>query len=138
MRLELHVLTDVMTNTMLSLKQPGEEYSAVKNKLQSTVLGREEVKDITRLAVKDNERGAGFQLPEFSNETMAEIFAETPEVGVQVKCGSERFHMTSRQLCWCSKVMKRRPFWFLKQVPWELNSLLMWMLSFFPINLHRC
>ena len=47
MRLELHVLTDVMTNTMLSLKQPGEEYSAVKNKLQSTVLGREEVKDIT-------------------------------------------------------------------------------------------
>ena len=138
MRLELHVLTDVMTNTMLSLKQPGEEYSAVKNKLQSTVLGREEVKDITRLAVKDNERGAGFQLPEFSNETMAEIFAETPEVGVQVKYRSERFHMTSRQPCWCSKVMKRRPFWFLKQVLWELNSLLMWMLSFFPINLHRC
>ena len=91
MRLELHVLTDVLTNTMLSLKQPGEEYSAVKNKLQSTVLGREEVKDITRLAVKDNERGARFQLPEFSNKTMAEVFAETPEVGVQVKYGSRAF-----------------------------------------------
>ena len=136
--MRLQLLTDVMTNTMLSLKQPGEEYSAVKNKLLSTVLGREEVKDITRLAVKDNERGAGFQLPEFSSETMAEIFAETPEVGVQVKYGSERFHMTSRQPCCCSKAMKRRPFWFLKQILWELNSLLMWMLSFFPINLHRC
>ena len=84
-----------MTNTMLSLKQPGEEYSTVKNKLQSTVLGKEEVKDISQLAVKDTEQGAGFQLPKFSSEIMDEIFAETPEVGVQVIYGSERFHMTS-------------------------------------------
>ena len=37
-----------------------------------------------------------------------------------------------------SKTMKRRPCWCPKQVLRDLNSLLMQMLSFVPINLHRC
>ena len=37
----------------------------------------------------------------------------------------ERFHMTSRRPHWCSKTMKRRPCWFTKKIPWELNSFLM-------------
>ena len=47
-------------------------------------------------------------------------------------------HMTSRRPYWCSKTMKRRTCWCTKQVLRDLNSLLMQMLSFVPINLHRC
>ena len=50
----------------------------------------------------------------------------------------ECFHMTSRRPYWCPKTMKRRPCWCPKPVPWELYSFLMQMLSFVPINLHRC
>ena len=50
----------------------------------------------------------------------------------------ECFHMTSRRPYWCPKTMKRPPCWCPKPVLWELNSFLMQMLSFVPINLHRC
>ena len=46
--------------------------------------------------------------------------------------------MTSRRQYWCPKTMKRQPCWCPKPILWELNSLLMQMLSFVPINLHRC
>ena len=46
--------------------------------------------------------------------------------------------MTSRRPYWCPKTMKRRPCWCPKPVLWELNSFLMQMLSFVPINLHTC
>ena len=39
---------------------------------------------------------------------------------------------------WCSKTMKRRPCWCSKPILWELNSFVMWTLSFVSINLHRC
>ena len=48
------------------------------------------------------------------------------------------FHMTSQRPYWCLKTMKRRPCWCPKRVLWELNSFLMQMLFFVPINLHRC
>ena len=50
----------------------------------------------------------------------------------------ELFHMTSWRPYWCSKTMKQRPCWCNKKILWELNSFLMWTLSFVPINLHRC
>ena len=53
-------------------------------------------------------------------------------------CGIECFHMTSWRPYWCPKTMKRRPWWCPKPILWELNSFLMQMLSFVPINLHRC
>ena len=48
------------------------------------------------------------------------------------------FLMTSRRPYWCPKTMKRRPCWCPKLILWELYSFLMQMLSFVPINLHRC
>ena len=37
-----HNLTVMITNTLLWLKLPGEEYTVIKNDLQSTILGKEE------------------------------------------------------------------------------------------------
>ena len=48
------------------------------------------------------------------------------------------FHLTSWRPYWCPKTMKRQPWWCPKPIVWEFNSLLMQMLSFVPINLHRC
>ena len=56
----------------------------------------------------------------------------------QGKTKIECFHMMSRRPYWCPKTMKRWPCWCPKPVLWELNSFLMQMLSFVPINLHRC
>ena len=42
--------------------------------------------------------------------------------------------MTSWQPYWCSKTMKRRPCLCTKTILWELNSFLMQMLSFVPMN----
>ena len=50
----------------------------------------------------------------------------------------ECFHMTSRWPSWCPKTMKWQPSWYPKPILWELNSFLMQMLSFVPINLHKC
>ena len=44
----------------------------------------------------------------------------------------------SRRPYWCAKTMKRRPRLCSKPVLWELNSFLIQMLYFVPINLHRC
>ena len=46
----------------------------------------------------------------------------------------ESFHMTSRQPYLCSKNSQTAA----KPILWELNSFLMWTLSFVPMNLHRC
>ena len=73
-----------MANTLLSLKQPGEEYSEVTNKLQTTILGKEEVKDISQLVIKDEDHATGFELPMLSSEEVADIFGNTSEIGVQV------------------------------------------------------
>ena len=48
------------------------------------------------------------------------------------------FLMTSRRPYWCPKTMKRRSCWCPKLTLWELYSFLMQMISFVPINFHRC
>ena len=50
----------------------------------------------------------------------------------------ECFHLTSWQPYWCPETMKRRPCWCTKPILWELNSFLMYTLSFVPINLNGC
>ena len=68
---------------MLSLQQPGEEYTVIRNKLESTVLGKQEVEYLSHLAIHDED--AGFDFPQLSNETVVRIFGPISEVGVQVK-----------------------------------------------------
>ncbi|XP_078352373.1 polycystin family receptor for egg jelly-like [Oculina patagonica] len=75
-------LTEIVTNTMLSLKQPGEEYTVIRNKLESTVLGKQEVEYLSHLAIHDKD--AGFEFPLLGNETLSKIFGSTSEVGVQM------------------------------------------------------
>ena len=78
-------MTDLVTNTLISLKQPGEEYTEIKSKLQSTVMGKEEVQDISRLTVMDEDhKYAGFEFPSLNNEAMTDIFGNVSEIGVQV------------------------------------------------------
>ena len=43
----------------------------------------------------------------------------------------ERFHMTSRRPCWCSKTKEWRPWWCIKLILWDLNSICMQILSLF-------
>lgn len=75
-------LTDMITNTLLSLMQPGEEYTVIRNKLESTVLGKQEVNDLSHLKIHDED--TGFKFPMLDNETEGKIFGNTSEVGVQV------------------------------------------------------
>lgn len=72
----------MITNTMLALMQPGEEYTVIKNKLESTILGKQEVQDLDHLQVHNED--AGFEFPHLDNETLAKIFRKTSEVGIQV------------------------------------------------------
>ena len=67
---------------MLSLMQPGEEYAVINNKLESTILGKQEVQDLDHLQVHNED--AGFEFPHLDNETMANMFRDTSEVGIQV------------------------------------------------------
>lgn len=72
----------MIANTMLSLMQPGEEYTVIKNKLESTVLGKQEVQDLDHLQVYN--KGVRFEFPHLSNETLANMFGRTSEVGIKV------------------------------------------------------
>ena len=72
----------MIANTMLSLMQPGEEYTVIKNKLESTVLGKQEVQDLDHLQVYNED--VKFEFPHLSNETLANMFGRTSEVGIQV------------------------------------------------------
>ena len=45
----------------------------------------------------------------------------------------ERFHMTSRRPCWCSKTKEWWPCWCTKLILWELNSIFMQILSFVSV-----
>ena len=72
----------MITNTMLSLMLPGEEYTVIKNELDSTILGKQEVQDLDHLQV--NNEDAGFEFPHLGNETLESMFGRTSEVGIQV------------------------------------------------------
>lgn len=67
---------------MLSLMQPGEEYTVIRNELESTILGKQEVQDLEHLHVHSED--AGFEFPHLGNETLANMFGRESEVGVQV------------------------------------------------------
>ena len=67
---------------MLSLMQPGEEYTVIQNQLESTILGKQEVQDLAHLHVYNED--AGFEFPHLGNETLANMFGQESEVGVQV------------------------------------------------------
>ena len=77
-----HNLTVMITNTLLWLKLPGEEYTVIKNDLQSTILGKEEAYNISNLAIEDGE--AGFKLPSLSDDVFKRIMGNTSEVGIEV------------------------------------------------------
>lgn len=72
----------MIANNMLSLMQPGEEYTVIKNKLESTILGKQEVQDLDHLQVHDGD--VKFEFPHLSNETLANVFGRTSEIGIQV------------------------------------------------------
>ena len=67
------------------LKLPGEEYTVIKNKLQSTVLGKQELHDLGNLTIQDGE--TSFELPSLGDKTMEEIFGNNSEVGIEVGKG---------------------------------------------------
>ena len=72
----------MIANTMLSLMQPGEEYTVIRNEIVSTILGKQEVQDLDHLQVYNED--AGFEFPHLGNETLANIFGRKSEVGIQV------------------------------------------------------
>ena len=48
-------------------------------------MGKEEVQDISRLTVKDEDhKYAAFEFPSLNNEAMTDIFGNVSEIGVQV------------------------------------------------------
>ena len=67
---------------MLSLMQPGEEYTVIQNELESTILGKQEVQDLDHLQVHNED--VGFEFPHLGNETLAKLFGRKSEVGIQV------------------------------------------------------
>ena len=46
-------LTEKITNTLLSLKLPGEDYIVMKNEHQSIILGKHESHDLDQLTIQD-------------------------------------------------------------------------------------
>ena len=78
--------------------------------------------------------GVGF----FCFHALGDTKQKKPTPCKQTLSRIECFHMTSRRPYWCPKTMKRPPSWCPKPILWELNSFLMQMLSFVPINFHRC
>ena len=81
----------MITNTLLSLKVPGEEYSVIKNEHQSTILGKKESHELSQLTIQDG--NASFQLPSLDDEVLHKILGNISEVGVEV-CITE--HCTMR------------------------------------------
>lgn len=81
---------------MLSLMQPGEEYTVIRNELESTILGKQEVQDLDHLHVYNED--AGFEFPHLGNETLSKIFRRTSEVGVQVNVFTHTYSIQLYQI----------------------------------------
>ena len=75
-------LKDMITDTLLSLKLPGEEYSKINNGLQSTILGKQESRELSLLAIRDGD--ARFQLPYLDDSALDNWLGNVSEVGVEV------------------------------------------------------
>lgn len=76
------ILTEKITNKLLSLKLPGEEYSVVKNDHQAIILGKQESHDFKQLTVQEGQ--VSFKLPFLDDNDLKTIFENTSEVGVEV------------------------------------------------------
>ena len=75
-------LTDMIANTLLSFKLPGEEYTTISNELQSILLGKEESKDMSLLKLRNGE--ASFQFPFMNTSTLRNWLGNVSEVGIEV------------------------------------------------------
>ena len=75
-------LTEMTTKTLLSLKLPGEEYTTIRNELQSTVLGKHESDDLSLLEISDGK--AGFVFPLLDSRALKSWVGDSSEIGVEV------------------------------------------------------
>lgn len=85
-KLQLYALklNDVISDAALSLKLTGEEYSSVKTKHQSLLLGKHELHEMSSLQVRDED--FHFIFPELSEDMTQTVFGEATNVHVQVMC----------------------------------------------------
>lgn len=85
-KLQLYALklNDVISDAALSLKLTGEEYSSVKTKHHSLLLGKHEVHEMNLLQVSDED--SNFAFPELSEDMTQTVFGEATNVHVQVTC----------------------------------------------------
>ena len=75
-------LTEVTTNILLSLKLPGEEYSTIRNELQSTKVGKHESNDLSLLEISDGK--TSFVIPYLDSRSLKSWVGDISEVGVEV------------------------------------------------------
>ena len=75
-------LTDMITNTLLSNKLPGEEYTTISNDLRSILLGKEESMDMSLLKLRNGE--ASFQFPFINTSTLQNWLGNVFEFGIEV------------------------------------------------------
>ena len=75
-------MTEVITNVLLSFKLPGEEYSTIRNGLQSTTLGKHESSELSLLEISDGE--ASFVFPHLDDIALKSWIGDVSEVGVEV------------------------------------------------------
>ena len=77
-------LTDMIANTLLSLKLPEEEYTIISNEFQSILFGKEESMEMDLLKLRNGE--ASFQFPSMNTSTLQNWLGNVSEVGIEV-CG---------------------------------------------------
>ena len=75
-------MTEKITNILLSLKLPGEEYIVMKNVHQSIILGKHESHDLSQLTIHDGQ--VSFKLPFLDDKDVKKISGNKPHVGVEV------------------------------------------------------
>ncbi|KAL9954010.1 hypothetical protein ACROYT_G041497 [Oculina patagonica] len=75
-------LNDVISDAALKSKMTGEEYSSMKTKHHSLILGKHEVHEMDSLQVTDE--GASFIFPEISDDMTERVFGKASNVHVQM------------------------------------------------------
>lgn len=83
-KLQSHALklNDVISDAALKSKMTGEEYSSMKTKHHSLILGKHEVHEMDSLQITDE--GASFIFPEISEDMTQTVFGKASNVHVQV------------------------------------------------------
>ena len=88
-------MTEKVTNILLSLKIPGEEYIIMKNEHQSIILGKHESHDLNQLTVQDGQ--ASFKFPSLNDKDLKRISGNTPDVGLEV-CSRVKLSTTHKMV----------------------------------------